>query len=660
MSQDGGKKKGAKKTFEETLQVRVRAKNPLIERKPSERDDSHTAAGFDPPGRGDSVTVAEMPESVKRSIYEELEQTDRTEEIRAAAAELAEAPAKEPMMLEETRELVMEERADPPPPPAQTPQRRAQKGKPKKKSAAPPAEWRGDSPTAPRPKAAALMDEDETIVALGPPQRAGDLEQAHRPDADSEEAPTFVPTPTGAGSSDVPTQRPQAVVVKRSVPAPAQQEETPEDPSFELDVVPRRMLGAPGTHGAGAEVQRQMVNRIDRELPAVAAPALKILRAELGADALQALDDALAGKYDHRAADGSVSPKRALEHLINEKSYNALTPKDRAKLLGSIADDPRDVATIKAGIAVLKTRLPERLRDHERSTMLDLFARLDTDGRASLAQVAARRLRGRSALEDKDLRDASLVDRLTELLDGGAVADQLRSRGVKRERMVALVLATLASPEKLPFEEGSSGVLSTLEFALADCSPAEYTRIWSELLSRFCTAELAGDAQLELGRRLEASGGLTTTPLRFALEQLPELAHPRGKKKRSDFVMPGGHGVDADVVSRALALVYGVGFTVAAGPTTVLRHLERVPRDPQRVPPVFVSLLYERGERLFVFDHMEDGTVFLRAPHGRSSKRAGAFRTDPVRAVVDPERGLESVPFDDFEEWAGVGLVPRL
>ncbi len=123
--------------------------------------------------------------------------------------------------------------------------------------------------------------------------------------------------------------------------------------------------------------------------------------------------------------------------------------------------------------------------------------------------------------------------------------------------------------------------------------------------------------------------------------------------------MPGGHGVDADVVSRALEALYGVGFTVVAGAAGALRHLERASREPDRVPPIYVSVLSERGERLFLFDHLENDWVYLRAPHGKSSKRPGTVRLEPTREVVDPDRSLDRIPLADFKANAGVALIPR-
>jgi hypothetical protein len=629
------------KVYDETQQVRIRKKNPLIERKPSERLDSDATVGAPATPNG-IMSVDGL------SLYEQLENTDQTDEIERAARELEAATEgvspKAPMMLDDTKSMVIEER-----PRKVSKPKRAQPPQPAQ-PVQPPKPKQEDAPTdrLPRKRPVAFMDEEETLVATEPPKRVKDLEPQPYFSESDEQVPTLIPAKS----------EPAPVVVRRNVPKQVREE---EEEVFELGVVPRKYLGAPGTHGAGAEVHRQLVDRIEREMPDVSAPALKMLRGELSANLLRALDELLSGRHDQRSTDSAISPKRSLEHLMGEKSYQALTPKDQARLLMPIAEDPRDVATIKAGIAILKTRVLERLPEHSRAKMLDLFGMLDPEARAILALLGARQLRQKSVLEDRDFKDVALPERLHQLVHGDAIPELLETHGVRRERIVKLVLSAIASPARLSFEEGSPGVISAIEFALADASPAEYTRLWSEIVSKSCTAELVGNARLELAARVDPEVSFTNqvTPLRIALDQLPELAHPRAKKPHPDFVMPGGHGIDADVVSRALTLVYGVGFTVAAGLENAMRHLERVARDPQRSPPVFVSMLYDRGERLFLFDHFEEDTVYLRAPHGRSAKRAGAFRADPKRAVVDPELGLESVALADFEEWAGVALVPR-
>jgi hypothetical protein len=266
-------------------------------------------------------------------------------------------------------------------------------------------------------------------------------------------------------------------------------------------------------------------------------------------------------------------------------------------------------------------------------------------------------------LEDRDLHNVGLISHLYELAEGREVAVEMERSGVRRGRVLSLVLGSIAHPERLPFEEGHDGVLSLLEFALADTSPAELSRLWLGLVSGDMKVRLAGEGEIDLGPRMRGAGGVgfsnRETPLRIAFEQLAQLARPRRSAERDGFVMPGGHGVDADVISRALSFVYGLGFTVAAGAPNAIRHLSRVGEDPNRMPPVFVSLVYERGERLFLFHRMGTDAVLLRAPHGRSTKRKGAERADPARIVEDPDFGVDAIARADLERLIGVALIPR-
>jgi hypothetical protein len=451
--------------------------------------------------------------------------------------------------------------------------------------------------------------------------------------------------------------REEATLPSRGGPA------KPPPSSERLDVVPRNLLGKWGTDAVGAAAQRAQIERIEGALPHVTISALKLLRGELTQQEIESLEMILRGEHDDRGGEAALSPKRSLEHLINEPWFHELAPTEQARFLKAIAIDPRDVTTTKAAIAVLKTGVLKRLRRDDREKLLTIFSVLNSETRALLARLAARPLRGRSALEDRDLEEVSLIGHLHELAEGTELAVEMERSGVRRGRVLSLILGSLAHPERLPFEEGHDGVLSVLEFALADSSPAILARIWLQLVSGDMKAELAGGATIDLGVHMRAPGGVTftnnETPLRVGFEQLAQIARPSRSGDRARFVMPGGHGVDADVISRALLLLYGLGFTVAAGAPNAMRHLARVSDDPQRVPPVLVSLLYERGERLFVFHRLSPESVLLRAPHGRSTKRKGAERTDPTRIVEDPDCGLDLMSRADLERWIGVALIPR-
>jgi hypothetical protein len=407
-----------------------------------------------------------------------------------------------------------------------------------------------------------------------------------------------------------------------------------------------------------------MIENVDGALPEVRAPALKIVRGELKKHELWSLDRALGGELDARGTDGSLSPKRTLERLVNDREYNELVPLHRASLLRAIAKDPGDVTTVKAAIALVKTSVLRQLRPDATTQLLEVFEHLGADARAHLAQMAARRLRKKSVLEDRDAEDGGLVEHLHALVRRGAFAERVEASGARRRKVANLVVGAIASPHRLSFEEGSDGVLSMIEFGLADTNPAELARLWRGLVSPSMRVGLAGGAELDLALALDRGAEIAfagqVTPLRLGLSALAELARPSAKQRRPTFTMPGGHGIDADVVSRALEKIFGVGFTVAAGTSNARRHLDRVSKDPKRAPPVFVSLLYTRGERLFVFDHRDDEYVYVRAPHGRSTKQPGANRSDPRREVVDPDRGIDRIPLRSFDRHVGVGLVPRV
>ncbi len=497
-----------------------------------------------------------------------------------------------------------------------------------------------------------MVAADDTPAPRASAERA--QTQAERPQRDQTKVDRGDPTPKKRVAPEVRLSRKSADARSAKVQA----EEAP--PSKLKGATPRNRLAIEGTKAAGNAVRRQMIQQMGDSLGTVSNPALRLVRGELSPPELRALERILSGEFDNRALDGSISPKRSLEHLINERNFSVLNVPDRAALLSAIASAPDDITTIKSSIAILKTGLLKRLSASERQQLLRLFARLGSETRARLAQLAARTLRGKSALEDRDFEDASLIKHIDALTSKGGFAPALERTGVRRDKLQNLILGAMASPERLSFEEGNHGVLGMLEFGLAMHTPAEFARLWWALTTGEMVAQLPGNVAIDLGRIVRSGREFTTHshPLRVGLAQLPAIAHKRARAN-VDFIMPGGHGVDADILSSALSLLYGVGFTVAAGASTALRHLERLGSNHSGVPPVFVTMLYRRGERLFIFDHIEDDTLFVRAPHGRSTKRPGAYRIDPKRAVVSAEQAIDSIPLDEFTANVGVSLIPR-
>lgn len=592
MAREPDPKRPRPKIYEETLQVRVRGKNPLIERKKSgRRPDSHTNASSEeaPPAPKPEIIDAKIkseapaePSEQQASIYESLENTDRTEEVEVAGRELLDALT--------------------------------------------------DRPSSPTP--AVFIEEEETILASDVPR----------------------PTPGPwheEGAKEIHVRRHEAKQAKSPAPRSA---------ALVAPIPKTRHVGS-GTDAASAEVHRQMIVMAEHALPGVESPALKVVRGELSPAQLQLLDRTLKGELDRKGIDPSLSPKRTLEHLVHDRLYQELPPKEQAALLRAVTPDPRDATTAKSAIALLKTGVLKRLRVIDRERLWSVFQVLSPDLRARFAQVAARQVRGRSALEDRDPSDFGLLEHLAAMIEAEDPPPALERAGLRPRKILALLIGTLAQPERLSFEDGSSGVVGMLEFALADASPAELVRLWRGLTGKELSVELAGKVNLQLGPRLQREPavelGGRNTPIRVAFESLPEVGRASGRARRPTFIMPGGHGIDADVLSRTLSLIYGVGFTVAAGPSNALRHLERITSERGRVPPVFLSILSDRGERLFIFDRLEEGGALLRAPHGKSSKRAGALRQDPRREVMDPDRGLERITRADLEASLGVALLPR-
>lgn len=480
-----------------------------------------------------------------------------------------------------------------------------------------------------RPAPGALMDEeDATEVATSPPRGR---------------------EPRALGGAIAPGgQRPPKAETPRPRPIP---------------VRPRASMEMLGTAGAGAIAQRAKIEKLEAQIGVVRASVLKPFRGHLDDRELSALDRVLAGELDSRELPGAGSPKRCLERLLHTPEMQRIVLEDRTLILRSVAQDPRDVETMKSGARLLEVAPWGRLNQPERRELLELYALISPSDRGLLTEIVARQLHGKSALEDKDAQDARFATHALALARSKALGARIEQTGFTRAQAVSAMLQSIAHPARQPLEDGASGVVSVFEFALAETSVAECARLWRELTTEDLVVELPDQGRLDLAEHLKNRPGLAfrgaDTPLRVGIDLLAGLAHPRSGPIRSAFVMPGGHGIDADVTARALGYLYGVGFTVAAGATGALRQLERASKDRFRVPPTFVTVLFDGGERLFVFDHLEGERVYLRGPHGASSKPKGGKRLDPERIVEDPEVGMDSVSLAFFTEQVGVALVPR-
>jgi hypothetical protein len=462
-----------------------------------------------------------------------------------------------------------------------------------------------------------------------------------------------------------PPKLPKEEIVVRNTSPDASDRITRKDHRKNPAPKPKGRMEMLGTEGAGHMVKQMHLQRFEDAMPQTKTPFLKPFRSMMTDQEISAVDRALSGELDSRdLRAAATSPKRSLERLIHSGEFQELVLEERAALLRAIANDPRDVETAKAAVRILESGALSLIRPHDRAHLFELFQRLTPRCQYLLADLAQRKVHGATALCDRDFKDDGILLHLNAMAQTKSLSPRIEAAGVEKSDAIAALLASVAHPEQLPLEEGAEAVLSVVEFALAECSPAECARLWRSLTMGDLVAELPGETAIELVPQLKIRPSMDLTrgdtPLRYGIEVLAGLAHPKSGPVRSAFVMPGGHGIDADVIARTLGFLYGVGFTVAAGSSAAARQLDRVGDDRWRVPPAFVSVLYEGGERLFVFDHLERDRIFLRAPHGSSSKPQGARRHDPDRVVEDPEVGLESMPQQEFLIQVGVALVPRV
>jgi hypothetical protein len=489
-----------------------------------------------------------------------------------------------------------------------------------------------------------------------PPPRAEPVQRAEAPPR-SEPPPRAEPAPRARASEPPPRAREPArgsepAPTRRSDPPPPHRADAPLAPrgirvnrssgpaADALAARPRRTLENWGTDAAGFIAQRAKIQDAEARVPETSIPALRPLATLLGEKGLLFLERVLSGAHEVRGADANASPKRALERLLFGRELGQLRAEDQARLLRLVVEAPSDASTPRALVRVLETVPLARWSEVERRRLVDLFVAVPAPARGTLASLAERRVRMRSALEDRDASNAPLVETLAILAERGAQPE------------TTALLPTLAHPEALE----RADVIGVVSFALAQVAPAEFVRLLAARARRGAL-ELPGGATVDAAPR--RADDPPEAGLHDALERLATLVHPRAGAGRASYMMPGGHGIDADVLARALGQLFGRGYNVIAGPSAITRQLERTAADPDRWPPTFVSLLHDGGERLFVFHGLSDDHLALRSPHGGSGKPAGARRPAPDRVVDDPARGLDRVSRAVMSASAGVALIPR-
>ncbi|MEM7675516.1 MAG: hypothetical protein AAF449_05880 [Myxococcota bacterium] len=579
--------------FVRTLQMRVRAKNPKIE-----RDD-------DRPSPSSNAPEDTMPAV---SLYERLEQTDEPELIDEARAEL---------------EAVLW--TDIPPEPVS---KKARKALPREQPTV-----RVPPPTAPEePVQKTLPREIPRLIRPArvedpvPPERVQTQPQAHTP----------VPlSPFDDDETIVATPRPALMP-------------TPVIPQ----VVPRARIMAGGTKAAAVEVRRQKIIR--ETIPDIRSRLLKLYGGIVDEPRLKRLDALLLGEYDDHQASSTASSKRALEELLHDRAFTPLSLDIRAELLKTIADAEEAPTTIKSLAAIAKTKVLTRLSTSAQNDLHSLFRRLDMDGRAKFARWAARGLQnGRSAVEDIDGDGQTVLTHLRAIAASEDIHDFWRIQGLNIEAVTHLIISTMALPARISCDGSVASVGALLEFALADIAPATLAALWRALLGRSEKIQFRGHRAVPMEPLRESTR--RPTPIRGLLNQLPDFL---GQPQDLGYGTPSGSQIRGETLAMVAEQLFGSRYSVVAGAPAIGRHLKRLGPDARRVPPAFVSLLHDHGERLFVFDRFETDALFIRSPHGRSTKRSGDVRELPLRTAVAPERGLDRVSMEAFQDIAGIAVFP--
>jgi hypothetical protein len=462
MSKD---KKPPEQRHQETQQIRVRAKAPLIGRKRS--DPTHDDATM----QADVEDLAtERPRARPQA---ELMDDDATEVLMG------------PPPAGFARPTVIVRDEPPPPPPPKGGVSIMRSTIPQRSPLPSPA-----TAPAPRERAETALDRGATRKLVAP-----------------DEAPTTRPRPDDDDRR--PTPRDPVQLVRR--PA-AVYDDPPTERPLPRQARPRGPMEQLGTEGAGLLAQKAKVARAEAKMSVAQHAALKPYRGLLDDRALSALDRVLAGELDARDVAAQASPKRALERVVYSPELERLSLDERVAFLKAIAQQPRELEIMRATARVLERAPWPRLASGERLMIAELLGLLKPTHAQFLADVVERPLHGKSAIEDRDLADTTLLSQLLGLVRERSLAPRIEQAGLDRTQALEYVLRTIAYPFGLPLEESAEGVLAGIELGLADVTPAEYVRLWRALITGDSSASLAGDGSIDLADMLRSRPG--TPPAR--------------------------------------------------------------------------------------------------------------------------------------------------
>lgn len=429
---------------------------------------------------------------------------------------------------------------------------------------------------------------------------------------------------------------------------------TPDRPSF--DPVPKAKMVMPGTKAAAGLAAQVRVMDLEQKLPNTTVSALKLVRIHLKQEEVDELEAVLTGRLDDRdLGSASQSPKRALERLMHHDQFQALEIENQACLLRASAEQAASLETKAAALMLCDTKIFMQINTRTQAELCALFERFSVPLRQSLAVAASRTLYDQSILLNQDFRDTTALSHIFELSRKSTIPKPIESAGFTIDKILQIALERIAKPGHIYAELGGRGPISCIEFALSLFSPSEMMRYWLQLIEPDMQVALPSDEYLQLHRlvRFDEIMG----PMGALLEQLLSLAHPRGTPTHEGFLMPGSHCLDADVVTRSLGFVYALKFRVIADQARGLAHLCEAKSNRPSVPPVFLTCIIDEHERIFIFDHIEDDEVFIRAAHGGSTKSKGGRRIAPDRLIEDADLGLDRMPLESLKECMGVVIT---
>ena len=288
------------------------------------------------------------------------------------------------------------------------------------------------------------------------------------------------------------------------------------------------------------------------------------------------------------------------------------------------------------------------LSDAARAELQAIFRVVSIEDQTRLGRLVRRQVAGRSAVEDRTVH-GTLLTHLRALVEQTDIDPWWPAHGLRIEAVNRLILETLASPARLSPEVGADEVLGFIEYVLAESTPAELTQLWRSLLGAATEVEFKGGLRIlndDLRRAPKAA-----TPLRALLRHLisvpgDALALPT----------PGGLGLNADRLTAVMSQLVGVDYAVVVGAREIRANLAEA---SSRRHPILVSIRHSAGERLFLFDRLDETFLYVRGPVGGSRRPRGAQRSAPDREVVDPEQGLDRIFLTRFHQSAGTGLFPQ-